>query len=102
MIRGNEKRRSYWKIGIVAELISGRDGIVRAAKLRAGKSQLERAIQHLYPLEISCDNVGASPGTLTTINPNAEEFRPSRNSADRAKIRIRNMVANENEDSVID
>ena len=33
----------------------GRDGVVRAVKLRAGKGYLERAVQQLYPLELSCD-----------------------------------------------
>eukprot|EP00794_Sanderia_malayensis_P001273 gene1273-biopygen494 len=54
-IKGDEKNRGQWKIGIVEELIPGRDGIVRAVKLRAGKSHLERPIQFLYPLELHCD-----------------------------------------------
>ena len=33
----------------------GNGGVVRGAKLRAGKSYVERAIQQLYPLELSCD-----------------------------------------------
>ena len=40
-------------MGVVEELITGRDGVVRCAKLRAGKSHLERAIQHLYLLELT-------------------------------------------------
>ena len=55
IIRGDEKNRNLWKLGIVQEFIKGKDGIVRGAKLRAGKSYLERPVQHLYPLELSCD-----------------------------------------------
>ena len=40
---------------LLGQLIKGRDGVVRAIRLRAGKSYLERAIQHLYPMELSCD-----------------------------------------------
>ena len=45
-------------MGVVEELFTGRDGIVRAAKLRAakvraGRGFMERPIQHLYPLELS-------------------------------------------------
>ena len=49
-------------MGIVEELITGRNGVVRGAKVRAGKSHLERAIQHLYPLELTCDRQTKGPG----------------------------------------
>ena len=55
IIKGGERNHAHWKTGIVDKLISGRDGVVRAVRLRAGKSFLERAVQHLYPLELSCD-----------------------------------------------
>lgn len=44
IIKGDEKNRKYWKLGIVTKLIKGRDGAVRAVRLRAGKSFLERAV----------------------------------------------------------
>ena len=44
IIKGDEKNRAHWKTGIVVELFTGRDGVIRAAKLRAGKSYLERAV----------------------------------------------------------
>ena len=50
LIKEDERNRGKWKMGIVDHLITGHDGVVRGAKLRAGKSYLERAIQHLYPL----------------------------------------------------
>ena len=60
-------------------MIKGRDGIIRAARLRAGKSYLERAIQHLYPLELSCDNWERPK--QAPMNPAAREFRPRRTAA---------------------
>ena len=48
-------------MGIVDELITGRDGVARTAKLRAGKSHLQGAVQHLYPLEVSCDRQTKGP-----------------------------------------
>ena len=54
LIKNESKDRNKWKQGIVEELITGRDGIVRAVKLRAGNN-LERAVQQLYPLELSCN-----------------------------------------------
>ena len=50
IIKGEEKNRGKWKLGIEENLIAGRDCLVRAAILRARKSHLERPVQHLYPL----------------------------------------------------
>ena len=55
LIKWEERNRRRWKSGIVEELIQGRDGVVRGSRLRDGKSYLERPVQHLYPLELSCD-----------------------------------------------
>ena len=43
-------------MGIVEQLVKGRDGVIRVAKLRTNKTEIERAIQLLYPLELSCDS----------------------------------------------
>ena len=76
LIKEDERNRGKWKMGIVEELITGCDGVVRGAKLRAGKSHLERAIQHLYPLELTCDRQTKGPGN--ELNPDAAEFAPQR------------------------
>lgn len=53
IIKSEEKNRGQWKLGIIEELITGQDEVVRGAKLRAGKSILERPVKLLYPLELS-------------------------------------------------
>lgn len=81
LIQGSERNRDKWNIGIVVKLIKGRDGVVRAIRLRAGRSYLERAIQHLYPLELSCDQQRGEHeegGKTSHVNPSAREFRPTR------------------------
>ena len=55
-------------------------------KLRAGKSHLEQTIQHLYPLEISCDITPSIE--KPTMNVNAEEFQPRKNAFEIERIRI--------------
>ena len=55
IIKEEERNRNKWTIRFVEDLISGRNGIVRVAKSRLGKGTLELAVQHLYPLELSCD-----------------------------------------------
>ena len=44
IIRGDDSDRNKWRLGVVKELIEGRDGLVRAAKLRAARGTLESAV----------------------------------------------------------
>ena len=88
IIKGDEKNRGKWKIEIVDKLIPGRDGIVRAVRLRAGKSYLERPIQFLYLMELHCEAKKPNQGEL---NPEAREFRPKRSAAVAALRSIHQM-----------
>lgn len=47
LIFSENRNRGKWNIGIVLKFIKGCEGVVRAARLRAGKSYLEWAIQHV-------------------------------------------------------
>ena len=89
IIKDEERNRNKWKMGTVEELISGRDGVVWAAKLQAGKRTLEPAVQHLYPLELTYDleNVRSSP----RLNPKAPTFRPRRDAAVAAQCCIQDI-----------
>ena len=55
IIKGEERNRNWWRLGIFIELFKGANGIVRAAKIRCDISELERAVQHLFPMELHCD-----------------------------------------------
>ena len=63
---------------------------MRALRLRAGKSYLERSIQHLYPFELSCDIT--TPTQEHTMNAEAEEFRPRRDANEIARVRINDLA----------
>ena len=63
LIKEDERNRGKWKMGIMHDFITGRDGVVKAAKLRVGKSHVERAIQHLYHLELTSERQTKRPGT---------------------------------------
>ena len=76
IIKSEERNHGKWKLGIVETLTPGQDGVVRAVKLCAGKSYLEWAVQHLYPLELSCDRADTEP--QTPLNADAPEFAPKR------------------------
>ena len=96
LIQSEERNRGKWNIGIVVKLTKGRDGVVRVAKLRAGKSHLERAIQHLSPMELSCDVRDMQLGQPVQLNPQARAFTPRR-AAVVAAQRIREIAEKESE-----
>ena len=85
IIKGDEKDRNHWKLGIVQQLIAGKDGVVRAAKLRAGRGILERAVQYLYPLELSCDPIATVPEQEQQLR----RVQPARAAKAVARQRIR-------------
>ena len=88
-IQDETKSRNHWKLGIVADLIKGRDGVVRGAKVRTCKGSLERPIQQLYPLELTSVT---RPNYV--LNPEDPGFtaRPRRDAAVAAAARIQEIV----------
>ncbi|XP_028407828.1 uncharacterized protein LOC114530405 [Dendronephthya gigantea] len=97
IIQSNQRNRGKWNIGIVVKLIKGRDGVIRAARLRAGKSYIERAVQQLCPMELSCDEVVAKGHVeqSESLNPQAKEFAPKRAAAKEANERIKDILNKE-------
>ena len=69
--QSDSTNRNTWKLGIVSETIKGKDGIARGAKVKTANGVLERAIQQLYPLELSCDE-----SNFKKPNPSAPTFEP--------------------------
>ena len=97
IIQGDKKNTAHWKTGIVHQLLPGRDGITRSVKLRAGKSYLERPVQHLYPLELQCEQKMTKITNENQLDVNAKEFRPRRNSAVIAAVKVNDQIKNEHE-----
>lgn len=94
VIQSSERNRNCWPLGIVEQLIEGRDGVVRSARLRAGRSHLERPIQHLFLLELSCDKENVQRDA-TPLNPTAPVFRPRRDAAVAARLRMQEVAEEE-------
>ena len=93
LIKSTERNRNCWPLGIVERLIVGRDGIVRAAKLKTGKSFIERGVQQLYPLELSCDRSPPPTANLPPLNHDAPVFRPKRDAAVAANLHIQELAS---------
>ena len=102
LIKGNDRHRGRWNIGIVEELHEGQDKVIRAVKRRSRKTYIERPIQFPYPLELSCDTWKRQKlvhqCSKQPLNANASEFKPRRNAAAIAEVRIRDAAeANKDE-----
>ena len=87
IVQGETKNRGTWKLGVVTKVFPGTDGVVRAVELRYNKGTLQRPVQLLYPLELSCDVKAKVP-----LHADAQEFRPRRKAAEIAKIRISDQL----------
>ena len=84
-------------MAIVNEVYPGKDGIVRAVQVKTANGILERPVQHLYPLELSCDQVRDvhAEAPITHLNPNVPPFRPRRDALVAARVRIQDLADDE-------
>ena len=73
-------------MGIVKQIMPGRDRNARAVKLKTGKGEMERIIQHLYPLELACDM--EEPKKKIELDAKAPEFSPKRKTAEEAQKQV--------------
>ena len=57
ILKDDLTKRMFWKLGIVKELITGRDGQIRAALIKVPNytKLLRRSITHLIPVELQAD-----------------------------------------------
>ena len=92
IIKSDEKNRGKWKLGVVEAGIPGIDNVVRGATVRTGKSVVERAVQHLFPLELSCDNTRvAEQAKSSKLKANSPEFEPRLKR--QAAVKTRDWIA---------
>ena len=100
LIKDDARNRGKWSVGIVEELYQGRDGVVRGAKLKTRKTHVDRALQHLYPLELHSqrkqDKLEEKSEEEHNLDPEAKEFRPRRNAATVARQGIQAVLDFEN------
>ena len=73
IVKDEHLPRGLWKLGLVQEIMRGRDGQTRAAIVKVASrdrqhSILKRPIQLLYPLEIQYESTETSR-TKTTLDP---------------------------------
>ena len=73
--------------------------MIRGAILKTNNEYLERAVQHLYPMELNCDSK-QKPGS--DLNVEASEFRPKRNAATVSNIRINEQLQEKESETLVE
>ena len=117
IVKDEHLPRGHWKLGVVQEVLTGRDGLTIAAVIKVAASDqrysiLRRPIQLLYPLEIHSNvspmrDVCATPPSEDTSGPEksdpatgsdnldtpARPTRPRRDAARRATEMTKDWIA---------
>ena len=92
-------------MSIITDVFPGPDNTIPAVQVKTSKSYLEHAVQHFYPLELSCD-VDRDGARRTNehfnvvnnkLNLEAIEFRAKSNAAVIAELKIIDITQEENE-----
>ena len=89
VINHDDTPRTMWKIAVVKDLVTGGDGLVRAATLRTANGTTNRPITKLYPLELneteSLTDIETKEEHSSTdsvnLSESAVDTRPQRRSA---------------------
>ena len=81
IVRTDDRNRGKWPLAIVQQLYPGPDGLTRAVLLKTKNGEIERPVQHLYPLELHCDAEGEKIQENVQLDPNARLFRSRRTAA---------------------
>ena len=72
ILRDELTKRVFWRLGVVTELLTGRDGLTRAAIVKTVNSErtqlLRRSVKHLIPVELKSSEASEEgSGTPTEI-----------------------------------
>ena len=85
--------RNQWKLAIVNSLIPGRDGLVRAVRLRMSNgNELQRPIEKLYPLEVSEATLHKTTNEKELQTSEVKAKLPMRIAAQQALKRIKQQA----------
>lgn len=92
-----DRKRCEWKMGVVQSLVTGKDSVIRGAKVRVitkGKPiVLSRPVQKLYPIEVRSKGEGTRTRvTHDQIAENPTRNIPRRNAAIDARWKSRLML----------
>ena len=97
LIVADEKNRGEWKKEKVVRHIRGKDGVVRGLSLLHKGHHIDRPLNLVFPLEIT-QAVASDKGVPTVQSQPPERTRIRRQAAETANEKIRQVIANEEDD----
>ena len=61
ILKNDSTQRMFWKLAVVEELLPGKDGIVRAARVKVANADrnprlFTRSVKHLFTLEVNANS----------------------------------------------
>jgi len=80
LVGADNKKRWEWPMARIEELIPGRDGNIRVARVKTGRGSMVRPLQRLYLLEVSrgdLEKTAVPTLKVTSDNVTTEEFSPA-------------------------
>ncbi|GFU96942.1 DUF5641 domain-containing protein [Trichonephila clavipes] len=75
LVGDDNKKRLFWALAKIIELIPGRDGKIRTVRLKTEHGKILRPIQRIYPLEIR-SNENLQRGLEESFPPVSETLSP--------------------------
>ena len=81
ILKDDNIKRIFWKLAKVIELLSGSDGVARAAFINVSDESgppkvLKRSIRHLIPIEVNDEDVGHGEQSSATGDCHAASGPP--------------------------
>ena len=74
LVGDDDRKKIHWPLAKIIELFPGRDGVVRAAKVKTHSGILVRPVRKLYPLEITSQEEACDyKRKLTSVSDKTEE-----------------------------
>jgi len=88
LIERDNQKRIFWPMGRILELIPGKDGRIRVAKLKTKNGVLTRPLQRLFPLEVVPETLEMLdvPSTLARKQTDRKVTIKNGASMDKAKM----------------
>lgn len=77
VVSSDNKKRHEWDLGRIQELVPGKDGIARVARIKTKNGTYTRPIQRLHPLEMESHNPGVRLAKETVTRSGRKVIRPS-------------------------
>ena len=76
LVQDDQQPRLSWPLGVITQLLPGRNGVVRTVEVKTASGKLVRSIPRIHDLEILSGSVDDVPGPMPSVYPPETAPRP--------------------------